>query len=140
MAKARGRGKAKKSKSVKARKKTKVVRKVARKVSKVKKTVNKGFQAIWGEIGDRLWKEIKAEKGWDRKRFTAKIEDSDTQIQILASTKRLFPGVPEPALVPEIRAAEAAIGQIKLPAFNTDSDFWQSSSRDGDDAAGDPHS
>src|SRR5262245_42160006 len=132
MAKARGRGKSKKSKkskSVKARKKTKVAKKV-----------NKGFQAVWAEIGDRLWKESKAEKGWDRKKFTAKIEDADTQIQILPSTKRLFPGVPEPALVPEIRAAEAAIGQIKLPAFSTEADFWQSSSRDGDDAAGDHHS
>ncbi|SRR6266540_3788333 len=134
MAKARGRGK---SKGVKARKKAKSVR--ARKKAKVAKKLQPGFQAIWTQIGERLLKEIQDERGWDRKKFTAKIEDFNTQIQILACTKRLFPGISEPAYVPEIRAAEAAIGQIKMSAFNPELDFWHGS-RDGEEPAGDPHS
>lgn len=106
------------------------------KAGKGKKVV-KNFQALWAEIGNRITKEVKAEKRVDQKAIFAKLnEDTQLQLKIVECAKGLIPANPTPA--PVYEKAEKSISGISTPSGMTGSstkpsggsctgdDFWSS--------------
>jgi len=102
------------------------------KAGKGKKVV-KNFQALWAEIGNRITKEVKAEKKVDQKAIFAKLNgDSQLQLKIVECAKGLIPANPAPPPVYE-KAEKSIPGIHTTPSSLTGSSTKPSGSCTGDD-------